>query len=191
MLQFELPKITISEELFARLASENKNARLERMADGTLVALPPVGLATSIRNAHLTAQLGSWTSGDAKGVAFASNAGFRLPDSAFLSPDASWLAVSRWRALTREEREGFGPLCPDFVVELLPAGDEVEYARAKLKEFIANGAGLGWLIDPLRRVVEIYRPNAEPEIIQNPEAIEGEGPVAGFVLDLRPIFDVE
>jgi Uma2 family endonuclease len=54
--------------------------------------------------------------------------------------------------------------------------------------WIANGAELAWLIDPLRKVVEIYRPGRAAEILEGGSSVEGEGPIAGFVLDLGRIW---
>ena len=56
-----------------------------------------------------------------------------------------------------------------------------------MEEYIANGVQLGWLIDPIAHSVEIYRPGREPEVLNNPTAVSGEGPVDGFVLDLAGI----
>ena len=53
-----------------------------------------------------------------------------------------------------------------------------------MEEYIANGVQLGWLIDPINHSVEIYRPGREPEFLNNPTTVSGEGPVDGFVLDL-------
>ena len=58
-----------------------------------------------------------------------------------------------------------------------------------LREWIDKGASLAWLVDPERRVVEIYRSGSETETLVNPETLSGEGPVEGFVLDLRPVWD--
>src|SRR6266567_971155 len=51
---------------------------------------------------------------------------------------------------------------------------------------LPNGAQLGWLIDPSRRAVEIFRPGCDSEVRENVTNIAGEGPVAGFLLDLCP-----
>jgi Uma2 family endonuclease len=189
MVQLETPQITVSEDLFTALARENPELRLERRADGTLLAMPPTGSATGHRNSEILIQLGNWNRAQGDGLVFDSNAGFRLPNSAIYAPDAAWLSKSRWSKLTREQKEGFAPLCPEFVIELLSPSDSIADTRAKLEEYIENGTALGWIIDPFRFIVEIYRPNTEPEVLQNPSTIDGEGPVAGFALDLRPIFD--
>lgn len=56
-----------------------------------------------------------------------------------------------------------------------------------MQEYIANGARLGWLIDRKNKRVEIYRPNQEVEILENPATLSGEDVLPGFVLDLAPI----
>ena len=58
-----------------------------------------------------------------------------------------------------------------------------------MREWIDNGAHLAWLIDPENRTVEIYRPNGSVEVLTNPGTLQGEGPVAGFILDLLPVWD--
>ena len=65
-------------------------------------------------------------------------------------PDASWLSSERWEALSVEEQDGFPPLCPDFVIELRSKSDSVAKLQAKMEEYVANGALLGFLIDPIQ-----------------------------------------
>ena len=48
---------------------------------------------------------------------------------------------------------------------------------------------LGWMIDPDTKTVEVYRPDREPELLSGLESLAGEGPVDGFVLDLRKVWD--
>ncbi|MGH9611189.1 MAG: Uma2 family endonuclease, partial [Bryobacteraceae bacterium] len=111
-----------------------------------------------------------------------------LPNGAKRSPDASWTAKDRLAGLSREEKRGFPPLCPDFVIELRSPSDSLRELRAKMHEWIEQGAQLGWLIDPETQIVEIYRPSLAVETLHAPATIEGAGPVAGFVLDLAEIW---
>lgn len=189
MVQLESPAIRVSEDLFLALVHENPDVEFERAGDGRLIVVPPAGNESSRQNIRLTTQLEIWNERENAGVAFDSSAGFRLPNGATYSPDAAWLKKARWLRLSIEERHRFAPVCPDFVVELLSPSDELSATREKLKEYIENGASLGWLIDPFRRAVEIYRPARKPEIVENPDSVTGEGALASFVLDLRPIFD--
>jgi len=187
MVQTETPRISGSRNLYLAIVRENPNLRIERRRDGTLIVVPPTGGEGSRVNAEITAQLVVWNRGR-DGIVFDSSGGFDLPDGSTYSPDAAWIPLSRWSALTAEQRPGFTPLCPDFVLELLSPSDSLIETREKLSQFIANGARLGWLIDPFRKVVEIYRPGGAPEMRANPVAVDGEDVLLGFTLDLGPIF---
>ena len=101
---------------------------------------------------------------------------------------ASWVKMERWDALNEKEKEKFAPLCPDFVVELMSPSDTIENTRAKMKEYMENGASLGWLINRKLLQIEIYRPNQEVEILQSPQTLSGEDVLPGFVLDLSEIW---
>ena len=103
-------------------------------------------------------------------------------------PDASWVRREHWDALTQQEKEGFAPLCPDFVVELRSKSDRLSVLQDKMREYIANGARLGWLIDPTTRCVEIYRPGENVETLQHPNQLSGEAVLPGFILNLMRIW---
>lgn len=182
-----LRSITVSEDLYLAILRENPDVRLERSRLGELIVVPPAGGEASARNAILTAQLYAWNAASCCGKVFDSSAGFRLPDGATRSPDAAWLESPRWDALTPLARRSFPPPCPDFVAELLSPSDDVDETRAKMEDYITNGARLGWLLDPFRKAVEIYRPDSKPETRFGVHSIEGEDVLAGFVLDLREI----
>ncbi|NEP44374.1 MAG: Uma2 family endonuclease, partial [Okeania sp. SIO2H7] len=117
-----------------------------------------------------------------------SNGCFRLPNGSERAPDASWVSRAKWDALTPEEQDTFPPLCPDFVVELMSPRDSLEKTRVKMREYMENGAQLGWLINRKKRQVEIYRPSKNVEILENPQTVSGENILPGFVLDLAPIW---
>jgi Uma2 family endonuclease len=188
MLQMEAPPLRVSRELFEALVAENPDARLERARDGTLIVMPPTGTDGSRRNLELSVQLYLWNRASSAGIAFDSNGGFELPDSAVRAADAAWITRARWERLTRAERETFSPLCPDFVVELRSPSDRMPDLRDKMAEYIENGARLGWLIDPYAKRVEIYRPGRAPELLAAPATLSGEDVLPGFVLDLAPVY---
>jgi Uma2 family endonuclease len=119
---------------------------------------------------------------------FDSSTGFRLPNGAIRAPDTAWVAQARWQALTSEQRQGFAPLCPDFILELASATDDMDDLRAKMQEYLENGCRLGWLIDRQTQQVEIYRPDQPVEILQAPATLSGEDVLPGFVLNLHSIF---
>ena len=102
------------------------------------------------------AQVARWAAEDGSGVVFDSSTGFELPNGAVRSPDVAWVANARLARLSAEEKRGFLPLCPDFVIELCSPTDSVAEVQQKMEEYRANGARLGWLLDPDRRRVAVY-----------------------------------
>lgn len=152
------PPRTLTNEQFFLLAQHNRALRLERTAEGDLIILPLTGGITGNRNMELARQLGNWTRIDGKGATFDCSTGFKLPNGAERSPDAAWVRREPLAALTPEQKEKFLPLCPDFVLELRSPSADLADVQAKLAEYIARGAQLGWLSDPQERRVHVYRP---------------------------------
>jgi Uma2 family endonuclease len=174
---------------FAAFCAENPDLRLEMTSEGEMIIMLPVGPMGSHRNFKLTTRFGVWAETDTTGIAFDSSAGFTLPNGAERSPDVSWIRLDRWEALTQEEKETFSPICPDFVVELRSRTDRLKKLQNKMDEYIQNGAQLGWLIDPKKKKVHVYRPSAPVEILDNPQEISGEPLLNGFTLKLDGILD--
>lgn len=180
--------IELTDEQFFQLCQANRNLRFERTASGELVIMPPVGGESSNRNASLTTQLWIWNEQSQLGMVFDSSGGFHLPNGADRSPDASWVKIERWNALTPEQQTKFLPLCPEFVIELLSPSDSLKATQEKMEEYRDNGASLGWLINRKTRQVEIYRVGQEVEVIENPSSLPGEDVLSGFVLNLAVIW---
>ena len=179
--------LELTDDELLKLSSLNRDLRMERAENGELIVMPPTGGDTSGRNAEIIIQLGIWAKRDGTGSTFDSSGGFRLPNGAVRSPDASWVAQSRLDALTEEQRRKFLPLCPDFVVELRSPTDSLTATRDKVQEYLDNGAKLGWLIDPESKKVHIYRPNAPVQELQAPKTLSADPVLRGFALDLREI----
>jgi Uma2 family endonuclease len=183
------PVIQLTDEQFFKLAIAHRDLRIERKRSGELIIMPPVGGESSKRNADLTTDLNLWNRQTRLGVVFDSSGGFKLPLGGDRSPDAAWVKLDRWQALTPEQRQKFLPLCPDFVIELRSVTDRIAELQDKMQEYLENGIRLGWLIDPKTKQVEIYRQGKEVEVLQSPATLSGEDVLPGFVLDLQLIFD--
>ena len=179
--------LRVSDKAFWRLCCDNPDLRMERTARGELIVMAPAGSETGFRNADLSGQLWAWNRDAKLGYCFDSSAGYKLPDGSTLSPDASWIAKERWEAVPAESKEKFAPICPDFVAELMSPSDELPKVRDKLRDFVNQGARLGWLIAPKTGLVEIYRPGRPVEALTRPHSLDGEDVLPGFVLYLRDI----
>jgi Uma2 family endonuclease len=180
--------LQVTDEQFLQLAMANPELRLERTAEGELVVMPPTGSEGGSFNAELSADIVLWNRQTRLGKVFDSSTGFKLPNGAIRAPDTAWVAQQRWEMLTPEQRKGFAPLCPDFVLELASETDDIDDLRAKMQEYFDNGCRLGWLIDPTTQRVEIYRPGQSVEVLQAPAMLSGDEVLPGFALDLRRVF---
>jgi len=189
-LSINLPEtpLTVTPEEFAAIAAENPDLRLERRATGELIVNPPTGWETSARNLHLARYVAVWAEGYG-GMGFDSSGGCTLLGGETASPDAAWASdecLARARALPPVPGKFF-PLCPDFVVQLRSPTDRLPPLQAKMERYIASGARLGWLLDPKRQQVEIYRRDREVDVLDRPERLSGEEILPGFVLPLARI----
>ena len=181
-----LPTIELTDDQFFQLCQHNRDLRLERTAEGELIIMPPTGWESGNRNAKLTTRLENWAEADGTGLTFDSSTGFKLPNGANRSPDASWVRRERLQALNPDPAK-FLPMAPDFAVELRSASDDLKTLQKKMQEYIDNGVRLCWLIDPQNQRVEIYRPRQNVEVLQSPTSLSGEDVLPNFVLDLAQI----
>jgi Uma2 family endonuclease len=190
VLHFSPVMKKMSEQEFYEFCRLNPDLSLELTSEGDLIIMPPTGGKSGLRNAILITRLTTWALEDKSGLAFDSSTAFTLPNGAKRSPDFAWVGNERWDALTEEEQERFPPLCPDFVVELRSRTDTLKNLREKMEEYMANGAQLGWLIDPQERRVYVYRPGAVAvEQLDDPRAVSGEPLLRGLELELQEIWD--
>ena len=167
---------------FAR-ANEGRGFYLELTAEGGLVINPMVNMDGAIAEGESITDLTIW-SRENGGRVPSSRAIVRLPDGARAEPNMSWLSP--------EQMELLGPIsskaitvCPAFVAEIVSGTDRLPPLLRKMERYAANGALLGWLIDPYRRRVYVYRPDTEVEILEDPETISGEPVLPGFVFEVR------
>lgn len=175
-------------EHFFEFCRVNAVWRIERNAQGEVVVRMPTGAESGNRNFELTGQLRDWVRQDGTGRGFDSSTGFDLPNGAMRSPDASWVSKPRLAALTTEQKKKFLPLAPDFAAELRSETDSLSLLQDKMAEYIACGVRLALLIDPTTHRVHVYRPNTEPQVLENPTTVDCSPELHGFILDTQPLF---
>ncbi|HEY6412593.1 MAG TPA: Uma2 family endonuclease [Edaphobacter sp.] len=179
----------MSDEELMRFCAANDALRVERDANGELIVMTPAGGRTGKKHTDVIIDLGVWNRQHDRGIVFESNTGFILPDGSMLSPDAGWIERRRWEALSDRDQERFMPLCPDFVIELRSPSDSLNVLKEKMEQWIANGAQLAWLIDPIDQEVSIYRAGESPEVHHHPTSVYGDGVMAGFEMVMARIWD--
>ena len=183
-----LKKVGLTEDQFVQLCRDNSGLRMELTAQKELIIMPPLGLKSSWRENILSNELTNWARKDGAGVVFNASADYVLPNTAIRAPDVSWIRRERLDAFTERELERFGRLCPDFVAEVRSPSDTVTELKHTMAEYIANGAQLGWLIDPYATRVYVYRPGQAVECLENPTTISGDPLLPGFTFNISEIW---
>ena len=182
------PELQMSDDEFFAFCVANPDVDFERTAEGEIIIVPPAGMESDHRSAEVVIQLGIWARRHS-GKVFGSSVKFILPTGAALSPDAAWVSGGRLAKISKEQKRKFPRLCPEFVVEVMSPSDRLPAAMKKMQEWLRGGVDLGWLIHGDERAIYIYRAGqAEPEVRSGVGTVAGEGPVAGFELDLAGIW---
>jgi Uma2 family endonuclease len=185
----DLSTVKFTAEQFDRVCEANPDRSFELTAAGVLVEMPPVGVESGNRESEIGADLAIWNRQTKLGKVFSSSTIFTLPNGSKRSPDAAWVELSRWEAVSREERKKFARLVPDFIIELRSETDKLPKLQEKMVEYRDNGVRLGWLINPHQQQVEIYRlGHKDVEVLAAPMTLNGEDVLPGFTLDLSPIW---
>jgi Uma2 family endonuclease len=178
----------LSDEELVRLCESNEVFHVEREPNGRLLVRKIGGLLAGCVSATLSGHLWEWAEQDGRGKAF-NNAGFILKDGSMRGPRLAWVSSEKLKAVDPKRRKGFPPVCPEFVIEILSCSYTLSELREKMQAWIANGVELAWLVDPMRKVVEVYRPDRETETLEDKSTVEGAGPVLGLVVGFGRIWD--
>ena len=177
---------------FIEFCEANDDYEMEINEAGELVILPMVGLKGNRQETELNAELTIFRRANG-GVNASQTSRFRLASGAIRGPDAAWITQERYDAATEHERETVFPGAPDFVVEIRSRTDNLAPLQRKMQLWMDGGARLGWLIDPANRRVHVYRAGqAEPEVLEDPETLDGEDVLPGFSFGVRQyVFDMQ
>jgi len=185
-LALDISSLKLTDDQLIRLFRDNEEFQFELSASGELIIMAPAGLPSDERNVIITTRLRLWTEQNGTGRCFGPTAMFTLPNGAKRSPDASWLLRKRLQGLSESTRV-FPRICPDFVIELRSKTNRLKRIKEKMEEYIANGARLGWLLDPLQNRATIYVPGQQAQEIEEPTILRGDPVLPGFRLDFREI----
>lgn len=179
----------MSDSAFEAFCLQNKHLRIERDASGNVIVMPPVHIDTGEKETAAQSFLFIWNLTSKRGKVYNSSTGFKLPNGALRAADTAFIAYERWDKLTEAQRKSFGPVCPNFVVEIRSDSDKsLPKLKAKMVEWIENGVQLGWLLDTFKQETYIYRADGSIEIVKGfDQVLSGEEVVPGFTFDLKLI----
>ncbi|MEL6697534.1 MAG: Uma2 family endonuclease [Bacteroidota bacterium] len=176
----------LSPEDFATFCHEQKDLRIERNENGEIEIMAPAYSLTGRINAEINRQLANWNVQHRLGLVFDSSAGFYLDEERITmrSPDASFIFQERFDRLSTKDKEGFLPLCPDFIIELKSTSDSLIHLQEKMERYISYSAKLGWLIDVSHEIIYIYGEENHHDVYKGLEGTLSASP-------LLPSFELE
>lgn len=176
---------------FIEFCEQNDLYEMEVNAAGELLILPMTGYKGNKQELYMSTVLTNWELMNG-GSASSQTVRFRLPSGEIRGPDAAWITQERFDALPEDQWQTVVDGAPDFVVEIRSRTDALRPLQEKMVLWMAGGARLGWLIDDRNRQVYIYRVGqSQPELLTNPETLDGEDVLPGFSFPVRQyIFDL-
>ena len=175
------------ERLF-EIGELNELCQVERSAEGALiVSAPPPAPESGWIESVLFGQFYSWAT-RAGWRAFGSTFGYTLRDGSLLVPDFSCVPLAQIPPRNDPMWDEPFALAPPFVIETRSPSQSLASQQRKMQRYIDNGVQLGWLIDPRRKQIHIYRPNQKPEVLDDPQSLSGDDVMEGLVVDLSDLW---
>ena len=187
-LRLQLPsEWELTDQHFLELCSLNEGWRMEADCEGGLLIMSPTGPMSSARGGRIYSQTLRWSDANESGMVFDSSATFLLPNGDRRMPDAAWISNERLAEIAGDDHV-IWRTCPDFVVEVRSATDELASQQQKMEMWLSQGARLGWLVDPQEETVWIYRPEQEPECLEQPESVTASEIADDLTIDFTRIW---
>jgi Uma2 family endonuclease len=182
------PDWKLTYERLFEIGELNDLCQVERSAEGALIlSAPPPAPESGWIESVLTEQNQAWAS-QTKWRTFSSTFGYKLPDGSLLVPNLSCMPLALIPPRSDPIWDEPFALVPPFLIETRSPSQSLASQQRKMARYIANGGQLGWLIDPRRRQIHIYRTNQAPEILDDPKTLSGEDVMEGLVVDLSDLW---
>jgi len=155
---------------------------------GELIHMSPAGARHGEIAMRVGYKLAAYADEQAAGVVYAAETGFVLardPD-VLLAPDVAF--VRQGRLPHDDELDGFLEIAPDLVVEIVSPSDRLRDVSDKVMEYLNAGVGLVWVVEPRRKLVNVYLPDRTSRILTGDDELDGGDVLPGFRLALPEIF---
>jgi Uma2 family endonuclease len=177
------PTRTLTDKELERLSARQDVLHIEREPNGELEVRLIGGTTAGILAADILLELCNWNERAGTGRVMP-NVGYFLDEGSMRGPRISWVSEAQFAQHKDRNEGGFVYGAPPFVIEVTSLQRELQEWRERMEMWCRNGVELGWLVDPSRMTVEIYRPGRAMEEKHRQSAVRGDGLVDGFVLEL-------
>ena len=172
-------------------------AEFEEMADrlgpcelvrGEVVTMSPAGMPHSRITAKMVVRLERWAEESGQGRTMAGGLGVIVERGPDTVREAD-VAYYSYRRLGREESpEGFSPVPPNLIVEIVSPRQGWRKVVRKAGEYLQMGVDRVWIFDPSSRRVHVYRPDAEPVVLNAGDTLCDDDVLPGFQCGVSEIF---
>ena len=195
ILRIPLPS-PVTDEQLERINQDNAGWKIELGSDCLLEVRMTAGGDSADISGELVRQVGNWRAGRGGGRVRDPDGTYKLQHPAIgektWAPDCSWLSPELVASLRPEDRpkRGFWRVCPTFVIEVRSPSDSLAAQQRRMEDWLAFGVELGWLVDPLRGTVWLYRPGQEPELLERPAALSGESVLEDLAVDMAEVWAI-
>lgn len=175
------------------MATEDDAAAIRRaegvlceVVDGVLVE-KTMGWQESVIALYLARLIGNFIEGKRLGVVLGADGQVRTTGRQVRMADVAFI---RWERIPPEaDQQNVCPTTPDLAVEVLSEGNTAKEIDRKLDEYFAGGATLAWIIDPRRRIVEVYTARTNPVVLTDSETLDAAPVLPGFTVPIAELLD--
>jgi Uma2 family endonuclease len=77
---------------------------------------------------------------------------------------------------------------PDLAVEIKSPDDTYMFMRDKAEYYVQHGCHIVWLIYPEKRIVEVYQPGKDLDLLVAGDMLSGGEILPGFTLAVEAVF---
>jgi Uma2 family endonuclease len=85
--------------------------------------------------------------------------------------------------------EGWVPVAPDLAVEVISPSETASDIAEKLRDYLAAGTSVVWIIDPVDRTVEIHVPDTPTRRLHLGDTLDGAPVLPDFACPVDELFE--
>ncbi len=172
-----LAKKLITAEEFLLMPDPGDGFKRE-LVRGVIVMMSPAGGRHGVCCAKIIRRVGFFVDAHELGHVMANDTGFvseRGPDTV-RAPDIGFWSRERLPNVP----VGFVDIPPDLAIEVVSPFNTVTQMRRRVRDFLAKGVRLVWVIDPENRTATVYRTGEPPRELEETDTLIGEDVLPGF-----------
>jgi Uma2 family endonuclease len=123
------------------------------------------------------------------------SAGRAFPDTGFVisrdpdtvrAPDAAFVCAERLPQ--RGRAKGYFEGAPDLAVEVVSPNDTAREIDTKVREYLAAGTRLVWVVYSEGRYARVFRADSTTTIVEHDQSLSGEDVLPGLEIPLSEVF---